>query len=116
MLREHLDKLDIHFLRRNIQVEENLQDQLEVERNQLILRLNRIAKVLLGSLIPLRKQEKLARKGIKSRVRDIIRPGDKKYGYFNKGKPQSSSMVLLWLQHNIVKQLEELLNVVRKEV
>ena len=44
--------------------------------------------MLSRSLIPLRRQEKLRRKGIKSQVRDIIKPGDKRYGHYNKGKPQ----------------------------
>ena len=35
-----------------------------------------------------KKARKLARKGIKSRVRDIIKPGDKRYRRFNKGKAQ----------------------------
>ncbi len=35
-----------------------------------------------------KKARKLKRKGKKSNVRDVIKPGDKDYGYYNKGKPQ----------------------------
>tara|TARA_A200000113_G_scaffold121245_2_gene108980 strand:+ start:23208 stop:29462 length:6255 start_codon:yes stop_codon:yes gene_type:complete len=35
-----------------------------------------------------KRARKLARKGKKSRILDVIRPGDKDYGYYNKGKPQ----------------------------
>ena len=35
-----------------------------------------------------KKARKLARKGIKSRVLDVIKPGDKDYGYYNKGGAQ----------------------------
>ena len=35
-----------------------------------------------------KKARKLKKKGIKSNVLDIIKPGDKDYGYYNKGKPQ----------------------------
>ena len=48
-----------------------------------------------------KRARKLAKKGIKSRVLDRIKPGDKDYGHYNKGKPQlwKYGATLLATQH-----------------
>ena len=79
MLREHSDNMDIHFLRRNIQVEENQQDQLEVRRNQLSIAIKQNRKGVIRIVDTSKKSKKTcAGRVIKSQVRDIIKPGDKK--------------------------------------
>ena len=91
----------IHYLPKITQVEENQSRPTGGKNKSTTIAIKQNRRGVMKVIDTSKKARKLRRKGIKSQVLDKIKPGDKDYGHYNKGKPQlwKYGATLLATQH-----------------